>query len=430
MSKRLFVSPFSRYLIASLMTALILGMGVFTGRLAKAQGQMGIVAVVNEDVISGFDMDQRLRVAMASARLPDNATVRQRLASQILRSLVDERLKLQEAKKFGLLVEDGEIAARLNTLAQENNTDLEGFRALLGKGGIALSTLEEQIRAELAWLKVVQARVRPTISLGEGEIDEALAAIQRDRGKPSYRLAEIFLAVDDAAEENQIRDTARRMLEQIKEGANFAALAREFSQASSAARGGDLGYVQLSQLDSRLREIVQDLNAGEIAGPIRGSNGYYLLVMGDRREAAPAAGEPIVTMKQYFIPLLNNAKRSDVDAAMQEAQTVAQTVTGCDALAARARERDPDGVVDLEPRPLSQMPEALRDIAANQPIGVAAAPIRISTGFSVVMVCGREQEGIAELREEVRRRLLAERIDRSAQSYLGQLRRKAFIDLK
>ena len=253
-----------------------------------ARSTEGIAAVVNDDIISMSDLTARLQLALVSSGLPNTAETRQRLTPQVLRSLVDERLQLQEASRANVSVTDKEINDAFGKVAEQNRMQRDQLEKMLASQGVPRSTLESQIRSTIAWGKLVQRRLRPSIEIGQEEIDQVIQRIQANAGKPEYLAAEIFLAVDAPEREDDVRRLADRLYEQIGQGASFPAVARQFSQSAGAANGGDLGWVQQGQLPEELDAALQQLRPGQATRPIRSITGYHILMLRDERAVGGA----------------------------------------------------------------------------------------------------------------------------------------------
>jgi peptidyl-prolyl cis-trans isomerase SurA len=257
-----------------------------------ARSTEGIAAVVNDDIISISDLTARLQLALVSSGLPNTAETRQRLTPQVLRSLVDERLQLQEATRANVSVTDKEIDEAFGRVAEQNNLKRDQLEKMLAGQGVPRNTLESQIRSTIAWGKLVQRRLRPTIEIGQEEIDQVIQRIQANAGKPEYLAAEIFLAVDTPEREDDVRRLADRLFEQIGQGASFPAVARQFSQSAGAVNGGDLGWVQQGQLPEELDSALRQLRPGQATRPIRSTTGYHIVMLRDERAVGAANSLP------------------------------------------------------------------------------------------------------------------------------------------
>lgn len=258
---------------------------VFSASYVDAAKRLeSIVAVVNKDAVSASDLNARLKLVMVSSGMPDNAEIRDRMIPQILNILIDEQLKLQEAERYEIEIAQEEVDQGLATLAQQNNLTADQFRTLLAKQKIAARTLEDQIRAQIAWSKVVQARLRPQIKVSDNEVDAILQRLQDNIGRTEYRVFEIFLPVNDPKEEGDARKLAERLHGQIKSGkAPFQRVASQFSQSPGATRGGDIGWIQEGQLADALDQNLVKMEKGALSTPIRSLSGYHLLYVAETR---------------------------------------------------------------------------------------------------------------------------------------------------
>ena len=292
------ITQFAR--LAPLLIALLALVVLPAGR-ASGQESVGIAAVVNNDAISIPDLVARIDVAIVASRLRANEDLRRQLAPQVLRSLVDERLKVQEAERLGVTVSDAEMANARRGVEQRNGIAAGGLDDFLQRQGLNVATVTDQLRAEILWSKLVRGRLGAAVSVGEGEIDEALAQLEANRGRPEFRVAEIFLAVESSEQENEVRAAAESLFEQLKAGAKFDQIAGQFSQSATAAVGGDIGWVLEGELPGEIEAVLARMEPGRIAPPVRTFDGFSIVLLIDRRTVlsdAPAAGPDREAIRQ------------------------------------------------------------------------------------------------------------------------------------
>src|SRR6266404_2271536 len=239
--------------------------------------QLGIAAVVNDEVISIFDLISRVRLVMISSNIADTPETRQRIAPQVLRSLIDEKLQLQEAKRQSVTATDEELNKGLEQIEKQNNMRSGQLNEFLKTRGLDRGQLVDQLTASIVWTKLVKRQAAQTASISDAEIDDSLKRVKEHAGEPQSRVAEIFLAVDNPAQDEEVRHVAERLSQQMKQGARFSAVATQFSQSATAAVGGDIGYVRPDQLAPELGKAVTTLRPGELSQPVRTGGGYYLL---------------------------------------------------------------------------------------------------------------------------------------------------------
>ena len=292
------ISQFAR--LAPLLLVLLPLILLPAGR-ASGQESIGIAAVVNNEAISIPDLVARIDVAIVASRLRASEDLRRQLAPQVLRSLVDERLKVQEAERFGVTVTDAEMANARRSVEQRNGIAAGELDEFLQRQGLNVATVTDQLRAEILWSKLVRGRLGAAVSVGEGEIDEALAQLEANRGRPEFRVAEIFLAVESREQENEVRAAAESLFEQLKAGAKFDQIASQFSQSATAAVGGDIGWVLEGELPGEIEAVLARMQPGRIAPPVRTFDGYSIVLLIDRRTVlsdAPAAGPDRESIRQ------------------------------------------------------------------------------------------------------------------------------------
>ncbi|HYD97950.1 MAG TPA: peptidylprolyl isomerase [Alphaproteobacteria bacterium] len=397
---------------------------------AQAPEQARIVAVVNDGVVSAGDLGARLRLVQATTRLPDRPEARQRLINQVLRGLIDEQLQLQEAKRLNISVSDAEIRRQLAQLAQDNNIPADQFEATLQGSGIPPETLRSQIRAQLAWVRVIQRRIRPNVIVGDDEIDGVLERIRANIGKPEFRVQEIFLPVDDPTQEEQTQQLAQSLVTELRAGADFAALARQFS--GSGATAGEIGWVQQGQLAEELETAVQALQPGQFSEPVRSVSGYHVMLLRDRRTVSandPAQTE--VVLKQLAFPVDPAAGEAGRAAARAQAAEAAPTIDGCAALPERAAALGNAEATDLPYTRLGELPPQLAQVLANQPIGKASPPVDADNAVALIVVCERKDTGSSlPSRDQIANALMQEKLELASRRYMRDLRRDAFIDVR
>ncbi len=271
-----------KLILAFLTVCLLAGLPVFDAAQARTES---IAAVVNEDAISESDVNDRMKMVIASSGLPDNREIRERMRPQILNTLIEERLRVQEAVRLEIEITPEDITQGFAAIARQNNYAPEQFRAILARQGVPTRTMEDQIRAQIAWSQVVQVRLRPQVLIADNEIEAELARLRGNIGKTEYRVLEIFLAVENPAEEGEVKRLADQLTRQLNDGrVPFQRLAAQVSQSAGAARGGDLGWVQEGQLAEEIEAQLARMDDGALSRPVRTLAGYHILYLRDTRQ--------------------------------------------------------------------------------------------------------------------------------------------------
>lgn len=249
-----------------------------------AERSMRIAAVVNEDAITESDIADRMRLILISSGLPNSPEVREKVLPQVMNSLIEERLMLQEAAENDITVDKEEIAAGFAELAGQNNFSPEQFKDIMQRSGIPVSTLERQIEAQIAWSKVIQTVLRPKITVKDTDVDVRQQRLAEAVGRQEYLVSEIFLPVEKPSEEPDVRKLANQLAKEIRaKKAPFEGVAQQFSKAAGADQGGSLGWVQKGQLPDELNAAIEQMQNGQVSDPVRTPAGLHILYLRDAR---------------------------------------------------------------------------------------------------------------------------------------------------
>jgi peptidyl-prolyl cis-trans isomerase SurA len=292
--------------------------------------------------------------------------------------------------------------------------------------------LEFQIRAEISWTKLIRRRLRPSIQIGEEEIENTYQNFKRNAGRPEHNISEILLPVESPTKAGEARQAADRLLENLRKGGNFAALARQFSASATAAQGGNIGWVQPGQLNPALDDAVAALGEGDISEPIRSGGGYYIIKLHKRRKILEAdPGKTKITLKRLLLPLAKDVSPAEVKSQSDLAAAVAGTVNGCDQVKTVAEELRTKQFGDLGTVLLGEMPAKIRAAVTNLPVGRFSKPIRRDTGILLLMVCKRvKPPSTTVTRKQVEDGLISKRLAVMTQRYIRDLRRTAVVELR
>jgi peptidyl-prolyl cis-trans isomerase SurA len=398
----------------------------------QAYPQMRIAAVVNDEVISVADLASRIRMVTLSTAIPDTPEARQRVAARVLRILVDERLKIQEAKRKNITATQEEIDKAVASIAQQNNMKPDQLYQVLKASGIERNSLISQVTASIVWAKLIRQMAAETDPVSDEEIDAALKRLKQNENTPEARVAEIFLAVDNPQQDGDVRALAERLIAQMQHGTRFSAVAQQFSQSATAAVGGDIGWVHPDELSPPLAKAVANLRPGELSPPIRAAGGYYLLLVVDRRGVGGAPGEDdtMLHIVQVVFPLPAQASEEARRAAIARVEAVRGEAKTCDELLKIGKAEAPQLSSQGDLR-LGQIAPAMRSTVLGLGIGQPSQPIMQKNGVGVIMVCGKTQaKPVVPTREDVAENLMRDRLDMLAQRYLRDLRRAAFVDVR
>ena len=392
--------------------------------VASAQG-LRVVARVNDDAITDFDLSQRVQFSIKTIGLQDTPELRQRMAAQVLRQMIDEKLQIQNAKRLGLNATDAEVQQRLAEIERGAGLSPGQFKLFLQSIGVPYEIAAQQFEAQISWTKVVRRK--------EAEIDDALSRMRSNVGKTESHVAEIFVPVDKADNAADAKRSTERILEQLKRGAPFAAIAQQFSQGTSAQTGGDLGWVLPGSLDPALDAAIDKLQPRQFSEPIRSAAGWHILYVVDRRQFATTRNDDIrLNLVQMTLSLPVNASPDETNKASSEAQKAMSSVRQCSDLHAQARQLKGATSGDLQgvrAGDLSANRQMYEEIPKLQ-VGGTAGPFRVAEGLQVVSLCSRVGGNGLPTRDAISQQLLLQKMDAAARRYMRDLRRVATIDVK
>lgn len=389
-------------------------------------------AIVNGDVITGTDVDQRLALVLLAngGRVSDEE--KERLRVQVLRNLIDESLQIQEAKSNEITIDKAEINQSFARVATNFRQSIDAFGKYLRDNRSSERTMKRQIEGELAWSRLLRRRVEPFINVSDEEVKQIVDRLTASKGTSEYRVSEIYLSAtpENAAE---VFANGRRIIDQIRQGGSFQAYARQFSEASTAAVGGDLGWVRAAQLPEQLAQAAQAITVGQIAGPIEIPGGFSILYLTDTRQVLVAnPRDAVLNLRQLTITF--DAKETDaqVRTRAEAFGKAAQDMQGCGGADALAKQFNAE-VVDNDQIRVRDLPGGLQDILLNLQVGQVTPPFGSrSEGVRVLALCGRDDPQTTDgpSPDAIENQIKDERVNRRAQIYLRDLRRDAIIDYR
>jgi peptidyl-prolyl cis-trans isomerase SurA len=399
---------------------------------AAQQGSQRIVAVVNDESITAYDVEQRIRLSLGPGTPIPNPEQLRRLSTQVLRGMIDERLQMQEAKRLGITVQPEEVADAVSRVERQNNMPAGMLPQAFKAGGLSMSSFEDQAKAAIVWPKVVRRRAARLVTVADDEVDDALALIKENADKPSHLVSQIFLSVDSPQDETEIRGNIERLYEQLESGTQFNVIAQQFSQDATATSGGDAGWVQLGQMPPEVDDVLSKMPVGAISRPIRAAEGYYIVALRDRREPRVTSAQDLkVSLNQIFLPIGAGARADEIASQRELAQTISETVNGCADMDAVAKEMaSPDSGLMGTFR-TGELAGDLRKVVSGLEVGKPSQPFPVEGGLRVVMVCERE-EPVSNLpsRQEIQRMLGEQKLELQSRRFLRDLRQSAFVDIR
>ncbi|WP_373492415.1 peptidylprolyl isomerase [Parasphingorhabdus sp.] len=388
-------------------------------------------AIVNGDIITGTDVGHRLALIVAANGGEVSDEEEQRLRLQVLRNLIDETLQIQEAEANEIVIAEAEVDATFRQVAQQNfKQDLNAFDQYLRTQGSSTETLKRQIKGELAWSRLLRRNIQPFINVGDEEVNAIIERLNASKGTSEFRIGEIYMSASQETAP-QVAENMRNILDQIRAGGSFVAYARQFSEASTAATGGDLGWVRPAQLPDSLAEVAEQMQVGQVVGPVEVPGGFSILYLIDARQVLTAdPRNALLSLKQLAISFPEGVTEAQASTQAAQFATATQDIKGCGA-ANEVAARLGASVVDNDQVRLRDLPAALQGAIAELQIGQASQPFgSVEDGVRVLILCGRDdaQTASAPSFDDIMSRLENDRVNKRAQIYLRDLRRDAIIE--
>lgn len=388
-------------------------------------------AVVNGDILTGTDVDHRLALILAANEGKIGDEEKERLRLQVLRNLIDETLQIQEAKAQDLTVENSEVEETYARVAAQNfRQDPKAMDAYLARIGSSPTSLKRQIRGELSWQRVLRRNVQPFVNVSETEVREVMDRLKAAKGTEEYRIGEIFLA-STSETAPAVEANARKIIEQLQQGGSFVAYARQYSQASTAAVGGDLGWIRLAQLPTELQQAATGLAPGQLVGPIATAGGLSILYLIDKRQVLTAdPRDALLSLKQVSIDFAPGTTEAQATKRAGEFAAAMKNARGCGAVDAVAQQIGAQVVSNDQVR-ARDLPGPLQDAILALSLGETSPPFgSIQEGVRVLMLCGRDDPNVdsGPSFEQMMSQIEDDRVNKRAQAYLRDLRRDAVID--
>ena len=386
-------------------------------------------ALVNGSVITQTDVDQRLAFLSIANNQPIPADQVDALRQQVLRNLIDETLEIQAAKTEKIDIKRSDIDRTVARVADDSKQTPDQLAAYLASHGSSIASLRRQVEGEIAWRRLQQAKIEVTV--GDDEVKAVLDKLKASKGSEQYRVGEIFLASTPYTQEQTLQN-ANKILEQLKAGASFAAYAKQYSEASTAAVGGDLGWVRPEQLPAPLAAVLRQMQANTISNPIPVPGGVSILAVQDTRKILPAdPRDAVLSLKQISINVPKGTTREQAEPVVARFADAAKNIAGCGGVDKIAADFHAE-VVQSDGIKIRDLPATLQQIMVPMQVGQATPAFgSMDEGVRTLVICGRDEaQSDGPSYDDVYSQLNEERTNSRARRYLADLRRDAVIEFR
>ena len=393
-----------------------------------------VAAVVNDDIISSYDLMQRMRLLMVTSGLQPTQENLPQLEQEALRSLIDEHVQMQElrrvekAQKITIISTDKEVDEQIEEIAKGNNLTGQQLIQQLAAQGVGIDTWRAQIRADSSWQAWISGRYGSRLRVGDDQIKAFERRQAEAASKPQYQVSEVFIDAARVGGMEVALNGAKQLVTQMQQGAPFPAVARQFSASPTAANGGDAGWVSPGEMPPEVDAALEQLRPGQLSAPVPVRDGVYILYLREKRSGAKTA---LVDLKQVALALPKDATQDQVDAANKTLLALKPQITGCDTLEATAGKVQ--GVVagDLGEAEITDLAPAFQQAANSLKVGQVSDPIRTDAGLHLIAVCGKRQSGAqAPTHDQIENRLRGQQLALISKRYLRDLRNSATIETR
>jgi len=392
------------------------------GKEILAQETQAISVIVNDEVISRYDVNQRVRLILVTSGIPPTEENLKRIETQSVKALINERIQLQEASKLEVPESQEEIQLMLDRIARGNQTTSEGIIENITSQGVKVDTLISQIKSELLWNKIVRGRFGSYINISDDEINIVYNRTIESINKIQYDISEIFIGFEDEREEKESKELADKLVEQLKNGIAFEPVAQQFSQAPSSGQGGRIGWVSEGQLDQEIITGIENLLSSSISKPIKTVNGYYIIKVNGRSEE----GGKNPMKNQYNLTSVTFSKE-DKDSA----NDFSENFVSCKRLESLLENYNEKEINVIGDRLLQELPTELHDELLKKDAGDTLSPRLSEETIDIILICDRKDDiGVQVNKNTIEDNIYSQKLGMMSRRHLRDLRRDAVIEYR
>jgi peptidyl-prolyl cis-trans isomerase SurA len=397
------------------------------GAPAAWAASVGIAAVVGDDVITTTDVAARRALILATAGVEPTEENQKKITPRIVQSLIDETLQLQEAKRQSLVVTDEELSKAIDALAARGN-DKQNIREFVKARGLSMDSLASQMRAQLAWTKVVQRKLRRNVVVTQEEVQRAQKA-EASAAESQIRIQALEVTIPNEEQEAALSTLAESMAGDLKAGAQMSDIAIRYVKQPHV-KFSQPTWVPEQNLPPVLQQALRNVKPGEYTPPMRAGNVIQILQVMERKATAKLDDATEYAIKQLVIDVPKTRDKASLAKLSAVAATLQADYGGCE------RETIPN--VELPAKAnftrlrVGEMSQQQRSILSNLDVGDVSEPLMGPDALRLVVVCEKTEPSAGSLpdAEVIRKKLFADKIELEAQKHLRNLRRDAYIDVK
>jgi peptidyl-prolyl cis-trans isomerase SurA len=396
---------------------------------AIAAEKISIIATVGDEAITTKDLLHRLKITIMSAGIQGDSETVNRLKPKALRELVDEKMYILAAKKNGYDIDIKQVDEAIATLEKQNNMPTGGLMGMMTANQVPTSAMREKIKGEISQAYLIAREVTPKIEISDAEVADFITAESQVTTRQEYSINEIVLPVNLPSEEEQILQQARNLKEQIKNGANFADIAKANSKSPSSRAGGKVGWLDTKQIPEEIISVLTAQGLNKILGPIRSVEGYYLIIVDGERVVSSAGDNDLVELRHFFAAP-KDAK--DIN-AKQKISSLNNIGRACLQSEVYAKENSV-GLQNFGRVRVGELPSGIRNIMTGLDTAKFSSSALTPSGYSTFIICERAQktadDPTQQQKDDAKELLKLKKTELAAKKYFRELRSKTNIDVR
>ena len=387
------------------------------------QAQTKIIAQVNDDIISELDFQQRLAFISLTGQAD---TTKKDIQERILKQLIDEKLKQQEARTAGIEISQDEILQAVKITLKQNGLDYDHIVKQLKQNNLPFAVIEEQIKSDLLYIRAIRKTAGPRADVSDREVEQKLNEIKNQINQKQYLISEILLPVENNEKDDETYGLAMQLIMRMRDGETFESIAKKYSKAPSAENGGLLGWIGENMLTPAILEELSVMSPGQISTPVKTAEGYKLFVLQAVRNPSDMSSEQtVVHLTQLFLPQTFPTKQRQ--AVMRDLN---MTKGSCDQFKAVSEQLKTTPRIDLGKIPISELPRPIYSVISQTNLLEPSQALPIEGGDLIFMVCSKETISALPNKEKIRMQLESQRLEIMAQRRLRELRREAVTEIR
>ena len=393
----------------------------------------GIVATVNGEIITGVDLENRIKLALFSLGENAGANLRDKIEREVLSEMISEKLKWKCCKKFEqkeqTWVSEKEVENYFAEIAEQQNMSPEGLKQILKQRGIPKETLLDQITVNLSWMEYIRARYAKSTTISDSEIKRTMQEIRDRTNQKSFFVYKMFFPVNSPKEEVEVYTRVRNIFNMLNGGANFASLARQFSKSPDSGKGGELGWIYKGQVSKEEYEALSQMTLGNYK-TVRTNHGYVILYLKDKRDAGLGSFTR-VEFAQVIIPFGEGQSSEAVNQITEFAVGMKKDAhNNCHEFIKKAKASGVMAVSESTKAILESINPSFRKILANVPAGGVSSPVKTESGLVFFCMFKKQTEKVKEPTEEdIRNRKMGEKLEIFAEREIQNLKKIGEITL-